>query len=57
MMISRRPVFGRHLLAMIGGRCTDADVHRYLLALYHFSSDPSEALLQSLAILIVSIRL
>ena len=49
--------YGRQLPAMIGGRWTDADARRYMLALCHFRSDPSDALLQSPAILIESIRL
>lgn len=47
----------RQLPAMIGVRWTDADARWYLLALYHFRSDPCDALLQSRAILIESIRL
>lgn len=31
---------GRQLFAMIGGGWTDADARWYLLALYHFRSDP-----------------
>jgi len=53
----KRLLLRRQLPAIISGRWTDADARRYLLALYHFRSDPSNALLQSLAILIESIRL